>query len=134
MTQTLKDGMVYKHRVHYCDTDADGLLYHARFLDVCERARFESFTQLGFDFSKRDDLQYYFIVKRVEIEYKSPARLGETIDVITTVESISNTSFVLLQVLKHGDRVVAEVKVVVVMVGLNFKPIRIPDELRKILD
>ena len=56
-------------RVYYEDTDAGGVVYHARYLHFYERARTEYLRQ--FDFSQQQLLsqQLAFVVKSMNIDY-----------------------------------------------------------------
>jgi acyl-CoA thioester hydrolase len=54
------------------------------------------------------------ILARLEIDFRSPAELGETIEVTVTPTRVGKKSFDLEYVMRAGDRVVAEAKTVLV--------------------
>ena len=68
-------------RVYIEDTDAGGIVYHANYLRFMERARTEWLRRLGFEqdeLSERE--QVIFVVKKIDIDYRSPARFNDEID------------------------------------------------------
>lgn len=70
--------MVYrlKLRVYYEDTDAGGIVYHARYLAFAERARTEALREAGVP---HDELVtrfgLIFVVRRIKMDYVRPVRL-----------------------------------------------------------
>ncbi|MBZ7987480.1 YbgC/FadM family acyl-CoA thioesterase [Campylobacter canadensis] len=67
-------------RIYYEDTDCMGIVYHTNYLKYCERARSEMF----FSADKKEFLEEYnFVLREVKAVFKSPARLGDLIDVKT---------------------------------------------------
>ena len=70
--------MVYrlKLRVYYEDTDAGGIVYHARYLAFAERARTEALREAGVP---HDELVtrfgLIFVVRRIKMDYLRPVRL-----------------------------------------------------------
>ena len=118
-------------RVYFEDTDAAGIVYYANYLKFAERARTDMLRDLGIshaEMMKRDGL--VLVVRRCEIDYLKPARLDDLLTVETTVAKLGAASADLRQrVLRAGD-VLAELKVVVVCIGQNGRPARIPDYVR----
>ena len=70
-------GHVLALRVYYEDTDAGGVVYHASYLRFAERTRTEYLRCLGIEQTAlRDGPGVLFAVRRCEIDYLRPARLG----------------------------------------------------------
>jgi acyl-CoA thioester hydrolase len=73
-----------KLRVYYEDTDAGGVVYHARYLAFAERARTEALREAGV---AHDELvtQFglIFVVRRIEMHYLRPVRLDAEVIVET---------------------------------------------------
>lgn len=87
-------------RVYYEDTDLGGIVYHANYLKFCERARSEYFFQQGTTPSIEEG---EFVVASMEAKFKSSAKLGDILNVTTTVIEMKATSLQLRQcVLKNG--------------------------------
>ena len=118
-------------RVYFEDTDAAGIVYYANYLKFAERARTDMLRDLGIshaEMMKRDGL--VLVVRRCEIDYLKPARLDDLLTVETTVVKLGAASADLRQsVLRDGD-VLAELKVLVVCIGQDGRPARIPDYVR----
>ena len=73
-------------RVYYEDTDAGGIVYYANYLKYMERARTEWLAWLGHELSALERVEgIVFVVHRVEIDYRIPARLGDRIDATVTL-------------------------------------------------
>jgi acyl-CoA thioester hydrolase len=76
-------------RVYYEDTDAGGVVYHARYLNFCERARTEWLRARGWEQDAlRERMQLMFVVSRVTLEYRRPARFNDLLDVTCEVERL----------------------------------------------
>lgn len=57
-------------RVYYEDTDAGGVVYHARYLHFFERARTELLRSLGFEQQNLfQEYQLAFVVKKMDIDF-----------------------------------------------------------------
>jgi acyl-CoA thioester hydrolase len=120
-------------RVYYEDTDATGVVYHARYLHYFERARTEWLRALGFSqFSMNDRLSVVFTVARLEIDFVRPARLDDDLEVTVVVEQLRRASLRFAQALHHcnqPDRVLATARVKVGCVDAqSFRPCALPDE------
>ena len=118
-------------RVYYDDTDAGGVVYHANYLKFTERARTEYLRALGFENSKiRDDHGIIIVVKSLEAEYFSPARLDDFLVVQTRVLSVKNTSFVMKQDIYRGEGQIFGMTVILVCVNDAGRPTKIPEALK----
>ena len=73
-------------RVYYEDSDAAGIVYHANYLRFMERARTEWLRHIGYE---QDELAanpgIAFVVGKITLSYKSPARFNEELDVVSAV-------------------------------------------------
>ena len=83
-------------RVYYEDTDAGGIVYHSQYLNFCERARSEVFFSRGMTPVLESG---HFVARKLVAEYISSAKLGDLLDVRTTLVKMNGASFVLLQTL-----------------------------------
>lgn len=125
----------YMLRVYYEDTDAGGVVYHATYLRFAERARTETLRDLGIphlEMAQRFGVM--FMVRRLEIDYVRPARLDESLQVVTEALAVRGASVVLRQDVRgaEGSCAVATIKLACVAVGGN-KPGRIPARWREVL-
>lgn len=121
-------------RIYYEDTDAGGVVYYANYLKFAERARTEMLRGLGVD--QRDLLEkagIAFVVRRAEMDLKSPARLDDELTVHTHIEAIKPASLIMKQRIVRGEDElsVISVKIACVTAGANniFKPTPLPKDL-----
>jgi acyl-CoA thioester hydrolase len=85
-------GFAWQVRVYYQDTDAGGIVYHARYLDFMERARYEWLRASGVDLARfAAEHQRMFVASSVTIDYLKPARLDDMLTVLTTPAKIART-------------------------------------------
>src|SRR4051812_37401846 len=68
-------------RIYYEDTDAGGVVYHARYVAFCERARSDCLRLLGIHQSTFEDLN--FVVRRMTCDFLGPARLDDLLEIET---------------------------------------------------
>ena len=69
-------------RVYYEDTDAGGVVYHARYLHFFERARTEYLRTIHFSQQTLlEQKRIAFVVRSMAIEYNIPAKLDDYLTV-----------------------------------------------------
>jgi acyl-CoA thioester hydrolase len=72
------------------------------------------------------------ILARVEIDFRSPVELGETVEISVTPGRIGKKSFELAYVMSAGDRVVAEARTVLVAYDYEHaRSVEIPAEWKE---
>lgn len=121
-------------QVRSYELDAFGHVNHAVYLQYFEYARFQALSKGGFDVHELERRGEGIHVVRVEIDYRREARLGDELVVRTVARDLRNSSMTLEQrALADGDpeSVVAEARVVVVWVGPDGRPMRIPEDIRR---
>ena len=98
---------VHHETVRFRDLDAMGHMNNAVYATMIEQARLAFLTPNGAPVEN-------MILARLEIDFRSPVELGETIEIAVTPARIGTKSFDLDYVLRAGERVVAEAKTVLV--------------------
>lgn len=118
-------------RVYWEDTDAGGVVYYANYLKFMERARSEWLRSFGFEQDAlRDEAGVVFVVRRVEIDYLSPARFNDALDVTVGLHEAGRASLVVRQELLRGSRCLAVAMITLACVdAVNFKPVKMPATL-----
>ncbi|MGI9229708.1 MAG: tol-pal system-associated acyl-CoA thioesterase [Gammaproteobacteria bacterium] len=89
-------------RVYYEDTDAGGLVYHSNYLKYMERARSEYLRELGYThllLAQQEKL--VFVVSQINIDYKKPARLDDTLAVSVAFDNVQGASLTCLQTVRR---------------------------------
>lgn len=120
-------------KIYYHDTDCGGVVYYANYLEYLEEARSEYCLSRGISLKELSLSGTYFVVARVEMDYKSPARYNDTIKVLTRIEKIGSASVLFLHEIIRGDVLLVRSKTTWVCVDKEFKPKAIPEEIKKSL-
>lgn len=120
---------VWPVRVYYEDTDAGGVVYHARYLNLLERARTEWLRSLGVEQDQLlTETGLLFLVSRITVDYLRPARFNQQLQVTVQPLSHGGVRMPLLQEVRDlvgGVHCRAEVTVVCARAG-DLKPVRLP--------
>lgn len=117
-------------KIYYHDTDCGGVVYYANYLKHLEEARTEFFLDLGIDLRDLMEKGIYFVVSRVEIDYKSPAKYQDLIRLETTIEKIGFSALHFFQKIFKDEKVLVEARTILVCVNNELRPIRIPTNLK----
>ena len=88
----------YDVRVYYEDNDAGGVAYHASYLRFAERARTEALRDAGITHAELlERFTLMFVVRRIEVDYLRPARLDESLTVVTEPLDVGGATVTLRQ-------------------------------------
>ena len=119
---------MWETRIYYGDTDAGGVIYYANYLRYFEKSWFEYLAARGLSLLDWHDKGIFFIIKRVEVDYISTARYGETIQVQTDVSEVTRASFTFHHrvILKDSGRLICEGKNQMVCISAEGKLQRCP--------
>ena len=121
-------------RVYYEDTDASGVVYHARYLNFIERARTELLRLGGADHSAlSDEHGIAFAVRRCEIDYAAPARLDDLLEVETRMTESTGASLTVEQRVQRDGRDLVRARLILVCVTREGKPSRLPESVKEAL-
>ena len=119
-------------RVYYEDTDFSGLVYHARYLHFLERGRTDYLRCLGVEQSRLvsiDEEGLVFVVHRMEIDFKSPARMDDIVTVRTWTEKAGGAKLVLGQQILRGETLLIAARVTIAVINASGRPRRLPEGL-----
>lgn len=97
-------------RIYYEDTDCGGVVYYANYLKYFERARTEYLEARGYSVASLMEQGTVFVVVHASVDYRSPARYGETLVIDTAVSDLTPASFTFTHAVKErvSGRVVVE--------------------------
>lgn len=118
----------YKTRVYYEHTDAGGVVYHGRYVNLFDQARTEWLRHHGLEQARmRRESGVLLVVRGITIQYLQPARLDDELLISCEVKNHSGVRMVLGQTIRVHDKVIATAEVTVVSVhDQRFKPMRFP--------
>ena len=122
----------FSYRVYYEDTDAGGVVYYANYLKFFERARTDFLREIGIsqsDLATKKGL--VFVVRKCVIDYISPAKLDDILEVSVAVKNISAAAILMRQEAIKSGMVLSNLEVEIVCVdSVSFKPKKIPQEIK----
>jgi acyl-CoA thioester hydrolase len=126
---------VFPVRVYYEDTDLSGFVYHAGYLRFMERGRSEFLRAAGAGHKDILDasLPLVWVVHRLEIQFRRPARIEDSLLVTTEVQDVTPARMRLEQRVTREETLIAEAKVEVCVIALDGRPRRVPDAMRDTL-
>ncbi len=124
---------IIRKKIYYHDTDCGGVVYYANYLKYLEEARTEYLLLKGIELPKLAEKNVLFVVARVEIDYKYPARYQDTITVSARVDEIKLSTVKFFQEVRKDDKTLASATTTLVCIGRDFKPVRVPEEVKRVL-
>ena len=124
-------------RVRWMECDRQGIVFFGAYTNYAEVGQAEYFRHLGFSIYDVAEVGYFdTAVVRTVLEFKSPARVDELVDLYLRISRIGNTSITADMELYHHDsgRLLTTMQVVTVGYASESgttKPV--PDELRRLI-
>ncbi len=125
------NNFIWPVRVYYEDTDAGGVVFYANHLKFFERARTEMLRAMGYE---QDELianeGIIFVVRSVQVDYLSPARFNEQLQVSAKVSLVKKTSLTFEQSITRNDDVLCKGNVRIACLDVQtMRPKAIPETL-----
>ena len=120
--------------VHIEDTDYSGVVHHPNYLHYLERGRVAFFKALGFGISEQAKTGQFYVIRHIDITYLQPARLENSLRVVTEVSALSGAQITFSQRVERlspDPCPLANATVFVVSVNEHMKPTRLQTTLRE---
>ena len=115
--------------VYFEDTDAAGIVYYANYLRFMERARSDMIRAVDVDqVAELAASGSAYAVAEVSIRYLKPARLGDDLVVISTVEEVRGVSVLIHQRVMRGAEQLTDARVTAAFLTAEGRPQRQPKE------
>ena len=115
---------IFPFSIAYADTDAGGIAYHGRYIEIAERARMHWLRGAR---PAPGDLG--FVVREIRARYMRPLLLGDEFVVVSEIIKRGAASLDIEQkFVKDGD-VCAIIDLTVAYIGADMRPKRIPDNV-----
>lgn len=119
-------------RVYFADTDFSGVVYHARYLEFLERGRSDYLRLSGVHHTELLDGKHgeriVWVLRRMEIDFRIPARIDDILTVETRTERISGARIFMAQQIWRNEELLVEAKVEAAIIGEIGRPKRFPRE------
>lgn len=115
-------------RIYWEDTDAGGIVYHARYLHFFERARTEWLRHLHIEQqAMKAATGGMFVVQSLQLRYAAPAYLDDLLTVRTALESLGKASCTMRQTASRSETLLADFSIRLGFVNsLSTAPMRLP--------
>ena len=132
-----KKSFSYNFRIRYSEVDAQKIVYNSHYLTFLDVSIFEFFDAIGFnqeEYIKETNNEFHTV--RAVVEYKAPATLGDTIETLTRIKKIGNSSITFQQeiYLNESDKLLATGEIVWVNTNQeDMVPTTVPDYLKQLL-
>ena len=124
----MKKPHIFNFAVAYADTDAEGVMYHARYIEVAERARS--------NFSKHmviPDGDIGFVARELNIKYMQPLLLNDEFVVETMIVKIGAASMNIEQKFVKDNKICAIMNITIAYLGSDMRPKAIPESILNML-
>jgi acyl-CoA thioester hydrolase len=90
-------------KIYYEDTDCGGVVYYANYLKYFERARTQYIEERGLSVSELMKEGWVFVVVHAELDYRAPARYGETLRIETVIADMTPASITFAHVIRERE-------------------------------
>ncbi|QQO11450.1 YbgC/FadM family acyl-CoA thioesterase [Breznakiella homolactica] len=123
-------------RVYFSDTDAGGVVYHSRYLDMAEHARTEWLHLLGIDHRKfLQNEGTVFVVRSVKIDFNAPAFLDEALLVRSRLKKAGRFAIEVFQEVLREEQVLVALDLKLGYISVrDGRPVSMPEEWRRIFN
>lgn len=115
-------------RVYYEDTDFTGVVYYANYLKFLERGRTDALRSAGVGHAGLLELEtpLGFAVRKITVEYLSPARIDDALVVETRFVEARGARLGVTQTVTRGETVLITAEVDAACIDLDGRPRRLP--------
>ncbi len=113
--------------VYFEDTDTAGIVYYANYLKFMERARSDMLRAAGIDQrAVKEAGEGVYAVAEVQIRYARPAKLGDDLVVVSTIEQVRAASVAIHQRVMRGPELLTDARVTAAFLDPANRPKRQP--------
>lgn len=116
------------YRIYYADTDAGGIVYHARYLEFAERSRAEMLRHVGHPMVGPAGEQ--FVARAATLSWQRPARLDDLLTCETSILSVRGASIRIRHAFFRQAEPLVGIEIDLVHINAAMRPTRVPDALR----
>ncbi len=124
--------MIYKRRVQFYETDAQGIVHHSNYFRYFEEARGEFLREKGLPYSKMREEGYEVVLISACCEFKKPVYYDEIVEIHLKVENLNRFTFEFSYDVKVNDELRARGRTKHCVVK-NGKLVSIPEKYMNVL-
>ena len=113
--------------VYFEDTDTAGIVYYANYLKFMERARSDMLRAAGIDQrAAQESGAGVYAVAEANVRYLRPAKLGDDLLIVSTVQQVRAASVLIHQRVMRGPDDLADGRITAAFLGPDDRPRRQP--------
>ena len=127
--------MTYQWQMRVCfqDTDAEGIVYHANYLNYAERARTAWLFELGYTNQGVLNSGIMLVLRHLDIDYRLPAKLDDLLTIDVRIREIKNASMVIEQLVSCQDKTLVAITLQLAFISPEtMRPVRLPTEMKNL--
>ena len=125
----------FKIRMCFQDVDGEGIVYHSNYLNYAERARTEWLAQMGLTNREIMDWGVAMVLRHLEVDYLSPAKLDDILEIDVKILEMKNASTLIGQTMTVNGIEKVKLKIQLAYVDTKtLRPTRIPEKLKHIFE
>lgn len=118
-------------RVRFSETDSLGVVYYWHYYTYFDLARLEMLRSVGINSSLLGKRGLSFVAAESSCRYYASARLDDVLTATVRIMRIGDNSVVYQNTIKKEKKVIADGRVIDVMVDRTGKPVKIPPDVKK---
>ncbi|MGF1455370.1 MAG: tol-pal system-associated acyl-CoA thioesterase [Alphaproteobacteria bacterium] len=123
-------------RIYYEDTDFSGMVYHANYLRFLERGRSDCLRLAGVHhaelWARAEPLA--FTIRRIEMTFHRPARIDDTLVVVTQFTMAIGARIEARQWIMRGDELIFAADVFAACINAEGRPRRLPGDVVTLME
>jgi acyl-CoA thioester hydrolase len=116
-------------RVRYQETDAQGHVHHATYLNYFEQGRVELLRAAGHSYRDLETQGMMLVVVEVNVRYIGPAHFDDVLTLQTSTQKVRGTRIWHHYHVLLNDKIIVDATTTVASVNRQGKPQRLPDWL-----
>ena len=122
--------------VRYYETDQMGIVHHSNYIRYFECGRTDMLKKMGLPIETIEQAGVMLPVVSVECRYKVPARLGDTLKIVSIIDSLPLAKLTIRnEIFNQDNQLVAEGKVVLGFIDADSRrPVRCPKMLTEFFE
>ncbi len=120
----------YHQKVYFGDTDAAGVVHHARYIHWMEAARIDYLDHVGYPYEEIQSEKIGFMPVNIQINYKKSLKFADKFKIKTYLIKIKKASIIFETIFLLNDEITTQSQVTLACINEEtWKPIGIPDKL-----
>jgi len=122
--------------VRYYETDQMGIVHHSNYVRYFECGRTDMLKKLGLPIEQIEQTGVMLPVVAVECRYKVPARLGDTLRIVSIIDKVPMAKLVIRnEIYNPAGQLVCEGSVTLGFIdSVSRRPVRCPEAMTRIFE